>query len=243
LVLVTVATIAKLFLLVPMGILISVAALVAWLWPNHRDLEWMRTSSLPVETGLPIFTTGPKSLGWLGLLFLMSVLGWCLGTLFYTYFYLRLYSEVWPPDDLPMPGIAASALPYAIVILAALPLGFAWRTARLAARTACMGGLAAGSLLLALFVALHFVHLSGLEFLPQTNAYGSIFFVLSWAIDLLAVIAMGLASTAAVRLWREGDHWQLYLRLHVQMTAHFAYFTAATALIVFAVLYLSPYVL
>ena len=102
-VLVTVATIAKLFLLIPVGVLISVAALVVWLWPDRKELELMRTSTLPAETGLPIFTTGTQSLGWLGLLFLMAVLGWCVGTLLYTYFYLRLYSTEWPQGNLPMP--------------------------------------------------------------------------------------------------------------------------------------------
>jgi hypothetical protein len=75
-VLVTVVTIAKLFLLIPVGLLVSAAALVAWLWPDRKELELMRTSTLPQETGLPIFTTGSKSLGWLGLFFAMLVLAW-----------------------------------------------------------------------------------------------------------------------------------------------------------------------
>src|SRR5690606_19108040 len=91
-VLVTVATIAKLFLLIPVGVLISLVALMTWHWPSRAELEQMRTSTLPEETGLPIFTTGSKSLGWLGLLLVTIVLGWCFGTLLYTYFYLRLYS-------------------------------------------------------------------------------------------------------------------------------------------------------
>lgn len=240
-VLVTVATIAKLFLLVPVGVLVSGAALIAWLWPDRRELELMRTSTLPDETGLPIFTTGSKSLGWLGLVFLMAVLGWSFGTLLYSYFYLRLYSAEWPQGGLPLPGLLLSGGLFAIIGLAAGACGGAWYAFRRGHKRLCMIGLAAGSALLALFLLLHLYHLGQQGFTPQTNAYGSIFFVLSWAMDGLALIGLGLAGTALVRAWQEVGHWRLYLALHVQMTAHYGYFAAAVAVVVYATLYLSPY--
>jgi hypothetical protein len=44
-------------------------------------------------------------------------------------------------------------------------------------------------------------------------------------------------------LWREGEHWRLFVRLHVQMVAHFAYFVAVAAAVVYVTLYVSPHVL
>ena len=89
----------------------------------------------------------------------------------------------------------------------------------------------------------HSRQLSQLNFTPQTNAYGSVFFVLSWALDLIVLIGLALAAAAFVRSWREGEHWRLFLRLHLQMVAHFAYFVAAMAAVVYGTLNLSPHVL
>jgi cytochrome c oxidase subunit I+III len=240
-VLVTVATIAKSFLLIPVGVLISVAALIAWLWPSRKELELMRTSTLPEETGLPIFTTGSNSLGWLGMLFLLAVLGWCFGTLLYSYFYLRLYSAEWPQGGLPMPGLLLPGMLYAAIPLAAGAFGWAWYAFRRGNKRHCMFALAAGCAVMGLFLALHVVHLGRVGFTPQTNAYGSIVFVLSWAVDVLVLIGLGLAGTALARAWQEVEHWRLYLALHMQMTAHYGYFAAATAAVVYGTLYLSPY--
>jgi len=242
-VLITVATIAKLFILLPIGLLISVAALFAWHWPSRKELDLMRTSTLPAETGLPIFTTGTKSLGWLGMLFLMLVLGWCFGTLFYSYFYLRLYSTVWPQDGLPLLPPLQSGLTYAAVVAAAASFGAAWYAFRQANRRLSVVGLIVGMLLSMTFLAVHITHLTRLGFAPQTNAYGSIFYVLSWAVDVLVLVALGFAGMTLARFRRETEHWQLYLALNMQMTAHFGYFTAAAAAVTYAVLYLSPFVI
>jgi cytochrome c oxidase subunit I+III len=242
-VLVTVATIAKLFLLVPVGVLISAAALVVWLWPDRKELESMRASTLSEETRLPIFTTGGKSLGWLGLVFLMAVLGWSFGTLLYSYFYLRLYSPVWPPDSVPLPTVLFPGMLYAAIPMAAGACGWGWRSLRSGNKPGSMIGIAAGSVFLALFLALHMYDLVQVGFAPQTNAYGSIFFVLNWGVDLLALIGLGLCGTALARSWMEEEHWRLYLALHVQMTAHYSCFAAAMAAVVYATLYLSPQVL
>lgn len=241
-VLVTVATIAKQFLLIPVGVLVSVVALGVWLVPDRKELELMRTSTLPQETGLPIFTTGSKSLGWLGLVFVMAVLGWCFGTLLYTYFYLRLYSAEWPQGGLALPTLRLPGLVYATLPVAAGAFGWAWWTCPRGEKRHCILGLAAGNACCVLFLALQAYHLNQLSFTPQANAYGSIFFVLNWAMDLLVLLGLAIAGTALTRIWREAEHWQLYLALHLQMAAHFGYFAAAVAVVVYGTLYLSPYV-
>ena len=106
-----------------------------------------------------------------------------------------------------------------------------------------MGGLSFGIALMATFLIVHIYQLAQLGFAPQTNAYGSIFYVLSWAMDILVLIGLGLAGMTLVRAWLEVEHWQLFLALNVQMTAHYGYFTAAIAAVVYGTLYLSPYVI
>ncbi|WP_425613575.1 cbb3-type cytochrome c oxidase subunit I [Anatilimnocola sp. NA78] len=242
-VLLTVATIAKLFLLISVGLLITVAAVTVWVWPDRKELERMRTSRLPAETGLPIFTTGKQSLGWLGLLFLMAVLGWCIGTMLYVYFYLRLYSTHWPQDNLPLPALLSPAAYFVLLLLGAAAGGAAWAMFRRGQRRLSIGLLAAASGLQLAFLALHIYDQTTWTFSPHTNAYSSVFFLLSWFLDGIAGIGLGLTFTAVIRLWREREHWRLFNALHTQMAAHFSYFTAAMAALGFAALYLSPHIL
>ncbi len=238
-----VATIAKIYLFIPVGLLISVAALMAWHWPSRAELELMRKSTLPDETGLPIFTTGSKSLGWTGMFFLMMVLGWCFGTLLYTYYYLRLYSADWPQAGVPLPELLWSGLLFISIGVTAAAFGGAWFAFRRGYKRYCIGGLIFGIVLMATFLIAHTLQLAQLGFAPQTNAYGSIFYVLSWGIDTLVLIGLGLAGMTLVRLWLEVEHWRLFLALNVQITAHYSYFTAAIAAVVYGTLYLSPYVI
>jgi cytochrome c oxidase subunit I+III len=242
-VLLIVATIVKQYPLIPVGLLISLFAVAVWVWPDRKELERMRTSRLPAETGLPIFTTGKQSLGWLGLMFLMAVLGWCIGTLLYTYFYLRLYSTQWPQDNLPLPEFFAPGIPYAVLLLGAVAGGIAWSEFRRGQRRRSIGLLAAASGLQFVFLALHIYYLTTLSFSPHTNAYGSVFYLLSWALDTVVLIGLGLMFTGMIRLWREREHWRLFNALHTQMAAHFGYFSAAMAVVVYAALYVSPRVL
>lgn len=240
-VLVTVATIAKLFLLIPVGMLISAAAFASWLWPDRKELERMRASKLPEETGLPIFTTGTQSLGWLGSLFLMIVLGWCVGTLLYVYFYLRLYSPEWPQGTLPLPEGSPAGLIFAVLLLAAGAGGGAWRALHRDRPKVMLVNLTIACLLQMLFLGLHLHHQTTIPFSPQANAYGSIFYLLGWGLDGIVLIGLGISGMALVRAWREAEHWKLFLALNVQMTAHFGHFTAAMAVIVYATLYWSPH--
>ena len=140
-----------------------------------------------------------------------------------------------------MPELLLPGMLYAAIPLAAVACGWAWYAFRRGNKRLCMLGLAADIALSVLFLALHVYHLSRVGFTPQTNAYGSIFFVLEWAVDVVMLIGRGLAGTALARMWQEVEHWRLYMALHVQMTAHYGYFAAAVAFVAYGTLYLSPY--
>lgn len=151
----------------------------------------------------------------------------------------------WKPST---PSAALSdrgALQYSsgVYTVASVANAFAWRALRQGRRNICLFALLASSLLLTVFLGLHFAELSRVPFTPQINAYASIFYVLNWGLDLVVIIGWGLTVAALVRSWFEEQHWQLYLGQHMQMAAHFGYFTAMAALIVYATVYLSPYVI
>jgi hypothetical protein len=173
----------------------------------------------------------------------MAVLGWSLGTLLYSYFYLWLYSAEWPQDGLRPPELLPDGGAYLAIPLAAGAFAAGWSACRRRRKLGCLLGLAAGCALLAASLGFHLIQLGSLAFSPGTNAYASIFFVLSWALDVILIIGLGLAGTALARAWIEVEHWQLYVTLNVQMSAHYGYFAAAAAAVVYATLYLSPHVI
>jgi cytochrome c oxidase subunit I+III len=238
----TVGTIVRSYLLVPLGIVVTVAAVIAWLWPDRKELELMRTSTLPQETGLPILTTGSRSLGWLGMLFLLAVLGWSLSTLVYSYFYLRLYSAEWPQDGLPRPDLLREGLAYGLILVIAALSGRSWHAFNKGNRPRYLVAQGVAVLFAVLFLSLHLRELTRLPFSPRTNAYGSAYYMLSWSMDTIVLIGLGIGGLACLRAMRETAHWELFQALHAQMTAHFWYFTAAAGVIVYATLYVSPYV-
>ena len=236
----TVATIYRLYILALLGVVISAAGVVMWLWPDRRELEAMRTSTVTEETGLPLFTTGTKSIGWMGMIVAMTVLGWGTVTLLYSYFYLWLYSAEWPQEELPLPDLALPTLAFACLPAAAVAAGWAWRAFQVGNRAAYRIGLTAVILAAAAFVGLDIYYQTSLGFTWATNAYGSAFFLLEWTADLIALIGLGFAATALARAFQSDEHWRLLQQLHAQLTAHFWIFAAAVCLVIYATLYLSP---
>jgi heme/copper-type cytochrome/quinol oxidase subunit 3 len=198
---------------------------------------------LPNDTGLPIVMVGTKSLGWLGMVFLLMVLSWVFATLFYAYFYLRLYSGEWPQDGLSIPNWPLSAIGFGTLLLAGALAFAAWQAFRSDRRWSFRLALAGSFGLAIAFFAFHAWELVGLPFEPQTNAYASIFYIISWTLDVVVFIGAMLAGTAFVRSFLVEKDWPFFLGQHAQLTSLFWGFTAVIAGIVYGVLYLSPIVL
>ncbi len=242
-VLFTMATIYRLYVFSALGVLISAVGVILWLWPNRKELEAMRKSTLPAETGLPLWTTGTKALGWLGMLVAMTVLGWGAVTLVYSYFYLRLYSAEWPQGGLPRPEWLFPAITFAMLPAAAVAASVAWRALNAGNLPRYRGTLGAACLFAVGFLGLHVYDQSRLGFSWETNAYCSAFYMLAWTADAVALIGLGIAGTALARALTRDEHWKLFQALHGQLTAHFWLFAAGLGAVVFATLYVSPYVL
>jgi heme/copper-type cytochrome/quinol oxidase subunit 3 len=239
----TMALIFRLYVLSALGVALSGVGLVYWLWPDRRELERMRTSPLPRQTGLPVLTTGTRSLGWFGLLFLMGVLGWGMATLVYSYFYLRLYSDQWPQEGLPKPGPWLPAAAYAFLAVAAGLVWWARSRFRRADRSGYQLGLTLAVLAVGVFLGLHIYTETQFPFSWETNAYGSIFYLMEWSLDAVVLVGLGLVATAAARAWALDEHWREVQELHAQLAHHYSVFLVGLGAVVFATLYVSPYVL
>lgn len=173
---------------------------------------------------LPVVPLNPQrareaATAFLGMVIFISSWAMLFAGLFFAYGVIRARAAAWPPPDLPrlpldMPGVGTLAL-----VLSSAALHLASASIRADRRRLIAPALAAAAVLGALFLAIQIVvwrglYLQGLR--PDTGAYGSVFFGLTWfhglhvavglvALAWLAVRATGGAYTPArhvpVRLW------------------------------------------
>jgi cytochrome c oxidase subunit I+III len=214
--------------------------LVYWLWPREELLERLYKSRIAPETGLPVVTHG-HSVGWWGVVYLIGVLLTGYAVMFFSYFYLRLFSEVWPQAGLPLPEFLAPAIWFVLLIASAVPLflssrwmdrGEAMKT-RFALLGAALLGLAA--------VVVMGVELLNFPFTPQTNAYGSLVYVIS---IYHAVVILSGVIILAVTFARAKDEFfdrEGYLAVQMQIATRYWYFVVAVSPLVIGILYIVPY--
>ncbi|HEV2295936.1 MAG TPA: cytochrome c oxidase subunit I [Tepidisphaeraceae bacterium] len=229
----------SLFCMIPI-----VISLYIWLRPDAKVIKLLRETDITEKTGLPVFTTGTKSITWWATVGLVTVLATTAATFLYAYFYIRLYSEQWPQGGIAKPRLMWSAIAYGLLALAAAPQFWASRTWRHGQRHRPMRialGLAAG--LAMAFVVMQIVHLLRLGFPPQANAYASAFYLNTGMMLLYALTAAACNVTVLVHDLRASDDPPEARTLHLQVVGMISYFVAVMAVIIFATLYVSPYVI
>src|SRR5690625_7560572 len=63
-----------------------------------------------------MMTTGPGSIGWWGMMYLLGVLGMVYAVMNFSYLYIRLLADEWPLDGLPMPDFAPILIACALIL-------------------------------------------------------------------------------------------------------------------------------
>jgi cytochrome c oxidase subunit I+III len=234
------------YTLIPVGVALTFLAVLGWLWPKDHRLRMLRSSPIVSEAGLPIFTTGPSSVAWWGMVCLLAVLGTVFGVLFYSYFYIQLFSETWPQDGLAPPAWLWGTVAFATLLASAGPLWLAMHSFRHGRKPLVQAGLA-GCLVLGIgFVgvqAWEIYRVYWTEVRPHTNAYGSIFHLTHWTLSLIALAGLAVLAAALRRVGREFYDRDGFMGLQMQITALYWYFTVVAGVLVFVVLYVSPRVL
>jgi len=233
----------KLYLLAPLGAFFMVGALMQWLYPNARRVDLITSDEVAEKSGLPVITLGAQSTAWWGMVCFIAVVGVMFATMVFSYFYLRLFSEQWPQEGLPLPGFRLAIPAYAMLLGASVAGILSWRAVNAwkpgvglwLSAAAASGGVG--------FVVLLIVELAGVPFRADSNAYGSVFHVTSWMLIPVAFLAVALAVVAAlglrgIRRPNERAPW-----LRVQLAALFWGLTAVVGLMTFFTLYVSPYLL
>jgi len=234
-----VGVLMKLYILSIGGAIATVIALFHWLWPDEEWDRKIKASPVAEAAGLPIITSGSRNTDHWATIGFLAVIATVHGALFFSYFYIQLFSVEWPQQGIPTPD---HMLPMFATSAAIGGAGVAWFARRnfLRGEGSPMIFLAAALSLGIGSLILYAIHWNDLGFTPQQNAYSSAFWTL--AAVLVITVLVALAFTGSIMKlgkgrWSDRDD----LMLPIDITVLLWYGVAASAVSIFFVLYVSPH--
>lgn len=205
----------------------------------------MSTSPLtPIpEESLPHAAHGPRSFGWWGTVWLIATEATLFAALIASYFYLRFRSgPEWPPDGIEDPTLGLPLLMSAILLSSTIPVHIAESGIKKGKQGHLRWGLAVGFVLGVVFLGITFIvewpeklH----EFGPTTNAYGSMYFLITGF--HAAHVLGGLAFSAWTQVRAAKGVFSAERHLTVQNFALYWHFVDVVWVFVFLSIYLSPH--
>jgi cytochrome c oxidase subunit I+III len=189
------------------SLLVCGVALVGWHWPHRAAEQTDPAAEAEFERrfDIPIRPLGSQIVARWAMALVVVIVATVVGTLVYSYYYLRLGVAAWPPDDIPPPNLLLPAIATALLLLSSGAVQWAVIGARAGRVGRLKLGLAAGAALGAGHAALLAADLLGLPYTWQTNAYGSLVYAITGFAILNAGIAV--AMSALVQVWA----WQGYV--------------------------------
>ncbi|MGH9133603.1 MAG: cbb3-type cytochrome c oxidase subunit I, partial [Ilumatobacteraceae bacterium] len=226
-------------LVVAVGAVGVVGALVAWHRYDEAPVDSTSVDRFTAEHGIPVHTDTSRAIATWGMAMCILIVGIAFLTFELCYFYLQSENAVWPPAGTSMPGFGPVVVSTVLVSLG----GFVARVARDASGAGVTGRVAPAlgcSLVVSgLGCVVQVLTLAGFGFDPQTNAYGSIVYVLGGYAIAVASIATVLTAfvLGAVRSGASSR------RCDVSLTNLTRFWSAAIVvwLGAFATLYLGPH--
>lgn len=194
------------------------------------------------QPGLSRTTSGPRSYAWWGMVWLIMTEAALFAMLIFSYFFLRFRHPEWPPAGIEPPPLALPAVMTIILWSSSLPVHLADRGIKGGSQRRLQGGLLAGFLLGATFLALQvFVEYPETlkEFTPQLNVYGSLFFVITGFHGVHVLVGLLLSLWTQARAWAGAFTKDRHVT--VQIFALYWHFVDVVWLFVLLTVYLSPH--
>jgi len=146
-------------------------------------------------------------------LFLISEV-FLFGSLFWTYYYLRHFTPVWPPAGVTIDRTLAS-INTAVLLLSSLTVWLATRAIQRGSQRGLALGLGATAALGATFLGITFWEWFHESFQPWSHAYGSIFFTLTGFHGLHVFFGVLLLLVLLVRTMRQKYTAQSHLSVEI----------------------------
>jgi heme/copper-type cytochrome/quinol oxidase subunit 3 len=161
-------------------------------------------------------------------------------TFLVSYFFLRFQATaLWPPDGIESPTLVLPAIMTVVLLSSSIPMHIADAGIRRGSRLRLRVGLLVSFLLGAVFLGLQvFEYAEKLkEFTPQTNAYGSLFFMITGAHG--AHVAGGLLLNLWTQVQAGRGFYSRDRHLTVRNVALYWHFVDAVWIAIFSSLYLA----
>lgn len=199
-----------------------------------------RPSAVDVS-GLPSTVFGSRGIMWWGTLGFMAIEGMTTAVAIASYFYLHKNFETWPPLRTPLPSLLAATLKVAVMLVSLIPARAVDRAARRRDLAAVQRGMAISTVIAWAIIALQVFEFAALHTRWDTNAYGSV----AWLVlaSFSTVLLTDVLDTTAFAVL-------LYVAPHrdrdfssASDNSFYWYYTVALAIVVYAVVFLSPRVI
>ncbi len=226
--------------LVLTGVLLVVAGLVGWHWPNRIETT-ERELAFERRHGIPVYPNGSPTIDRWGMLLFLLLIAIVVSLFAFAYFFLRLQNDTWPMDNIGMPGLLLPALGTLAMLLAAGAMFDAQRSARTSTGIRMRLGLLAAFLLGGVAVATVILDLRSVPFDHSVNVYGSIYWAMSILMAVIVVGAMGQNLFTQVGAWV--GNYSPREHVAVNVGALLWYGALLFWVVLAAVLYLAPHVI
>ena len=193
----------------------------------------------PYRPALAMGSIGRAASGYWGAVFLVLSEASIFAYLYFSYYYFSVqpHSGPWPPSG--PPSFIYAAPQTAVVLLASAAMWWADRSAGRAEQAGALLGLGLTLILGAGFIALQFLDWYAKPFSLATDAYSSLYYVITGV--HLAHLVAGIIMAAAVQVWFLLGYLGPVRHVRLTVTALYWYFLAAVWLTLFFTLNITPY--
>jgi len=191
----------------------------------------------PLE--LPVQVTGARSTGWWAMLVLVLNEAVIFASLIAAYLYIRFNSPAWPQDGLARPELIRPIIMTVLLVAASVFMFLAERGIRSGSQGQLRLWLLIAALLAIAFLGFQYYEYTHEDFLPSTNAYGSLFYAITGLHGFHVFVAILLNIFIQVRAWMGRFSSRRFQA--VQNISLYWHFVDTVWLVIFTTLYWSTY--
>lgn len=221
------------------GALIFIASLVGWHWPRKSPTSEADEQAFAREHGILVQSHGSRTVARNGMILTLLVFGVGLADLLFSYFYIRLENQVWPPPGIGNPDWLLPVIGLVLWFLSLIPSTLSVRAIHEDRQPSLRNNLLFSLLLAAVGTGLVFYALLTKNYTVSDHAYASLFILIE---GFLAFLMLGgLGMNLFVQYFARRGEYSSSRYIAVENTALYFTVTAVFGLIIAAVLYGIPY--
>ena len=192
------------------------------------------------DAPLPVGARGKNSVGWWGMLCLISTEASLFAYLLFSYGFVAVQrGSAWSPE--PHPALRLALPNTVILLLSSVAVWWGEEGAKRGKRGQQLGGLGVGILLGVVFLVVQGFECRAKSYGLSSGSYGSLYFTVT-GFHMAHVIA-GVLMLVAVFLWSAAGYFNPRRHAPVSIAAIYWHFVDAVWLAVFFTYYVSPHVM